>query len=66
MDCSYGSGQCGPTVTTTHTTISIPAAIQTAPGALPFTGGDVVVLGGMGFVMLLAGIVARLTAGRLR
>lgn len=62
MTCpNYGAGNCGPTVTTT--VVSIPPGLQTAPGSLPFTGGgDVVVIGGLGIMLLLAGIGASLAA----
>lgn len=52
MHCAYGSGSCGPTITTVAHHVVTTVAPHVG-GSLPFTGGDVV-----GLVLLGVGALA--------
>lgn len=62
MKCLYGSGHCGPTVTTLVHHV-VPHVSHSVPSGLPFTGGDVVGLALVGIGALASGF-ALVRAGR--
>lgn len=54
-NCNYGGGNCGPTVTTTPTTITSVGVPVHHDSGLPFTGGDVVGLSLIGVGAIVVG-----------
>lgn len=56
INCNYGGGNCGPTVTTTPTTTtSIGVPVTHSDSGLPFTGGDVIGLSLVGIGAIIVG-----------
>lgn len=56
----YGAGNCGPTVTTTTTSIGTPVHVTPHSSELPFTGGDVLGLLLIAVALIIVGLIPKL------